>query len=154
MIRGLSLLGPYYIATKKNLGWETEVSLANDDVLLVIAIPSLSIVCLQALTAVHSSSGDSTAPSQRCSFWSDFKFLHFVLQLHVQFSESTELIWWNRKQEKVKMIKKEEPPVTVKSPESLPLYWYETSDSVSRRFHFESDGHLSVNLSLSLSLSP
>ncbi|CAN7137384.1 unnamed protein product [Brassica rapa subsp. narinosa] len=48
--------------------------------------------------------------------------------------------------EKVKMIKKEEPPVTVKSPESLPLYWYETSDSVSRRFHFESDGHLSMKL--------
>lgn len=47
------------------------------------------------------------------------------------------------------MIKKEEPPVTVNSPESFPLYWYETSDSVSRRFHFESDGHLSVNLSLS-----
>lgn len=51
------------------------------------------------------------------------------------------------------MIKKEEPPVTVKNPESLPLYWYETSDSVSRRFHFESDGHLSVNLSLSLPLA-
>lgn len=51
------------------------------------------------------------------------------------------------------MIKKEEPPVTVNSPESFPLYWYETSDSVSRRFHFESDGHLSVNLSISLSPS-
>ena len=75
-------------------------------------------------------------------------FLHFVLQLDVQFSERL------RKQEKVKMIKKEEPPVTVNNPESLPLYWYETSDSVSRRFHFESDGHLSVNLSLPPFASP
>ncbi|KAJ0259962.1 Protein root UVB sensitive 2 [Hirschfeldia incana] len=49
--------------------------------------------------------------------------------------------------EKVKMVKKEEPLVAVKkSPESSPLYWFETSDSVSRRFHFESDGHLSMKL--------
>ncbi|KAJ4903340.1 hypothetical protein Rs2_17291 [Raphanus sativus] len=49
--------------------------------------------------------------------------------------------------EKVKMVKKEEPPVTAnKNNESSPLYWYETSDSVSRRFHFESDGHLSMKL--------
>ncbi|KAJ0259963.1 Protein root UVB sensitive 2 [Hirschfeldia incana] len=45
------------------------------------------------------------------------------------------------------MVKKEEPLVAVKkSPESSPLYWFETSDSVSRRFHFESDGHLSMKL--------
>lgn len=45
------------------------------------------------------------------------------------------------------MVKKEEPPVTAnKNTESSPLYWYETSDSVSRRFHFESDGHLSMKL--------
>lgn len=46
-------------------------------------------------------------------------------------------------QEKVKLIKKEEP-VMVKNPEDFPVYWFETSDSVSHRFQFESDGHLSV----------
>lgn len=45
------------------------------------------------------------------------------------------------------MVKKEETPVTAKkNNESSPLYWYETSDSVSNRFHFESDGHLSMKL--------
>ncbi|XP_010522154.1 PREDICTED: protein root UVB sensitive 2, chloroplastic [Tarenaya hassleriana] len=47
--------------------------------------------------------------------------------------------------EKVKITKKEEP-ITEKKTDDLPVYWFETSDSVSRRFQFEPDGHLSVKL--------
>lgn len=49
------------------------------------------------------------------------------------------------------MKKKEEPLMAKKHPQDFPVYWFETSDSVSHRFQFESDGHLSVK-SLSLSL--
>ncbi|CAA7050245.1 unnamed protein product [Microthlaspi erraticum] len=48
-------------------------------------------------------------------------------------------------QEKVKMIKKEEP-VVVKNPDDFPVYWFETSDSVSHRFQFQSDGQLSMKV--------
>ncbi|AEC08505.1 Root UVB sensitive family [Arabidopsis suecica] len=48
-------------------------------------------------------------------------------------------------QEKVKLIKKEDP-VMLKSPEDFPVYWFETSDSVSHRYQFQSDGHLSMKV--------
>lgn len=41
----------------------------------------------------------------------------------------------------MKLIKKEDP-VMLKSPEDFPVYWFETSDSVSHRYQFQSDGHL------------
>jgi hypothetical protein len=47
--------------------------------------------------------------------------------------------------EKVKLIKKEDP-VMLKSPEDFPVYWFETSDSVSHRYQFQSDGHLSMKV--------
>lgn len=46
-------------------------------------------------------------------------------------------------QDKIKMQKKEPD----KTPE-IPVYWIETSDSVSRHFQFEPDGQLSVSLFL------
>jgi len=58
-----------------------------------------------------------------------------------------DFVTWGTKQEKVKLIKKEDP-VMLKSPEDFPVYWFETSDSVSHRYQFQSDGHLSVNLPL------
>lgn len=48
-----------------------------------------------------------------------------------------------KKQDKIKMQKKEPD----KTPE-IPVYWIETSDSVSRHFQFEPDGQLSVSLFL------
>ncbi|CAE6023053.1 unnamed protein product [Arabidopsis arenosa] len=44
--------------------------------------------------------------------------------------------------EKVKLIK----PVMVKNPEDFPVYWFETSDSISHRYQFQSDGHLSMKV--------
>jgi len=49
-------------------------------------------------------------------------------------------------QDKIKMQKKEPD----KTPE-IPVYWIETSDSVSRHFQFEPDGQLSVSLFLEFS---
>ena len=42
------------------------------------------------------------------------------------------------------MMRKKEPD---KTPE-IPVYWVETSDSVSRHFQFQPDGQLSVSLLL------
>jgi hypothetical protein len=44
-------------------------------------------------------------------------------------------------------MQKKEPD---KTPE-IPVYWIETSDSVSRHFQFEPDGQLSVSLFLEFS---
>ena len=66
-----------------------------------------------------------------------FSVFFFVLFLYL-------FIYLKKKtQDKIKMQKKEPD----KTPE-IPVYWIETSDSVSRHFQFEPDGQLSVSLFL------
>lgn len=71
--------------------------------------------------------------------YSSFSFSVFFLVLFLYL-----FIYLKKKtQDKIKMQKKEPD----KTPE-IPVYWIETSDSVSRHFQFEPDGQLSVSLFL------
>lgn len=47
--------------------------------------------------------------------------------------------------EKIKKRKKKEPDKSM-SVQEIPVYWFETSDSVSRHCQFQPDGHLSVKV--------
>lgn len=51
------------------------------------------------------------------------------------------------------MPKKEAGGINLSPPET-PVFWIETSNSVSRRFQFEPDGQLSVSLFLCFLLLP
>jgi len=67
-----------------------------------------------------------------------FSVFFFVLFLYLFI-----YLFKKKTQDKIKMQKKEPD----KTPE-IPVYWIETSDSVSRHFQFEPDGQLSVSLFL------
>ncbi|KAH9785428.1 hypothetical protein WN944_016712 [Citrus x changshan-huyou] len=47
--------------------------------------------------------------------------------------------------EKIKKQKKKEPDKSM-SVQEIPVYWFETSDSVTRHYQFQPDGHLSVKV--------
>lgn len=70
----------------------------------------------------------------------------FSFSVFFWFCFSTYLFIKKKTQDKIKMQKKEPD----KTPE-IPVYWIETSDSVSRHFQFEPDGQLSVSLFLEFS---
>ncbi|KAJ4726878.1 protein root UVB sensitive 2, chloroplastic-like [Melia azedarach] len=48
--------------------------------------------------------------------------------------------------EKIKMQKKKEPDKSSMAVQEIPVYWFETSNSVSRHYQFQPDGHLSVKV--------
>lgn len=52
--------------------------------------------------------------------------------------------------EKIKMQKKKEPDKSSMAVQEIPVYWFETSNSVSRHYQFQPDGHLSVSFSFSI----
>lgn len=56
------------------------------------------------------------------------------------------------KQDKLKMQTKKEPGEVNAPQVQVPVYWLETSDTVSRRYEFEPDGYLSVSV-ISLTLA-